>query len=74
VTLTDWLSPGLDGDLERLRDLLSPYLLKGDELHPLLSVLDLVRLDRDRAELLRARRDLPRSAGTLFSMDGHHAG
>jgi hypothetical protein len=41
----------LDGDLDRVAKLLEPYRIAGDELHLLVSVLDLVRLDRDEAGL-----------------------
>jgi hypothetical protein len=37
----------LDGDLQRVVELLGPYRLSGDELHLFVSVLDLVGLDAD---------------------------
>jgi hypothetical protein len=41
----------LDGDMQRVAELLGPYELSGDELHLFVSVIDLVRLAPDVAVL-----------------------
>ena len=43
----------LDGDMQRVAELLGPYELSGNELHLLVSVLDVIGLRSD-PEILRA--------------------